>query len=883
MRFLWWPGRRSELNEEITAHLRMATQERIVRGENPKHAAQSARREFGNAALIHETTHDQWGWRWLETLLQDVRYGLRTLHKWPGFTTVAVLTLALGIGANTALFSIVNGVLLKPLPYPHPERLVTLHESKPNFPTGSISYPNFRDWEKNNHTFSAMAIARGSDFGLTGRGDAERVRAEFISSNFFDILGVKPILGRNFAPGEDEIGAAAPIALISEGFWKEKLGGAPNVLGQALILDGKSYTIVGVIPAKFDLTTQSFIPKQIYVPFGQWGSPWLTNRFAGLAIHGIGRLKPGVTLEQARADMTSVTNALAAAYPADDKNIGATILPIKDDMLANIPFYLEVLLGAVGFVLLIACVNVANLLLARSTGRTREFAIRSALGAGHGRLIRQLLTESVLLAIFGGGLGLLAAQWGTRGALALLPSELPRAAEVGLDLHVLLFTMGISVLAGILFGLAPAFKIVRNDLQKRLKEGGRGSSASRQATQTTFVLVEMAMTLVLLVGAGLMVRSLAALGNVDPGFRPDHVLTFGITLPAPMTHASPDAIRAALRQTEEVMKSVSGVQSVSLSFGAFPMSGDDEQFFWHAGEPKPSSESDMNWALSYVVDPDYLRVMGVPLKSGRFFTIQDNEHAPLVAVVDDIFARKYFGAHSPVGQRIRTMQSGNNEVEIIGVVGHVNQWGLDSDTSNSLRAEIYMPYMQLPGDSFPVAAAGTGAAIRYQGADAPLFSAIRRALQRANSDNIVYDAETMGGIISDSLAVRRFTMQILGIFAAFALLLSTIGIYGVLSYVVGQRSNEIGIRMALGAQRSDILQMILGHGARMAAAGIAVGLLAALGLTRLMSGILFGIGATDPLTFVGVSVLLILVALAACYIPARRAMRVDPMVALRYE
>jgi predicted permease len=875
----------TDLSAEIQEHLNEKIDALIAEGMSRAEATAQARREFGNATLLEERSRDIWQWPSVESFLADIRFAFRMLRKSPGFTAVAILTLALGIGANTALFSIVNGVLLKPLPYPHPEQLVTLHESKPNFPTGSISYPNFRDWQKNNHTFSAMAITRGYSFGLTGKGEAEQVNAEFISSNFFDILGVKPLLGRTFAPGEDEIGAAAPIALVSEGFWREKLGATPNVLGQTLILDGKAYTIVGVIPATFDLMTQSFIPKQIYVPFGQWSDPWITHRSAGLAIHGIGRLKPGVTLQQARADMASVTNALAAAYLTDDKGVGATILPIKDDMLANIPFYLEVLLGAVGFVLLIACVNVANLLLARSTGRTREFAIRAALGAGHVRLVRQMLTESLLLAILGGGLGLLLAQWGTRAALGLLPSTLPlpRAAEVNIDSHVLLFTMGISLLAGILFGLAPALKIVSPDMQNRLKEGGRGSSVARQRTQTVFVLVEIALTLVLLIGAGLMIRCLAVLGNVNPGFRSDHVLTFGITLRSSLFHASPDAVRAALRQTEDVMKFVPGVQSVSLSWGAFPMSGDDEQLFWLAGQPKPTSTTDMNWALSYVVDPDYLRVMRIPLKSGRFFTAQDNEHAPLVAVVDDVFARKFFGDQNPVGKRLLTTQSNDREIQIIGVVGHVNQWGLDSDNSNSLRAEMYTPYMQLADDAFPVAAFGTGVAIRYQGADTSVFNALRHALQQQNSDNIVYDAETMDGIISDSLAVRRFTMQVLGIFAALALLLSTIGIYGVLSYVVGQRSNEIGIRMALGAQRSDVLLLILGHGARMAAAGIAVGLLAALGLTRLMSGMLFGIGATDPLTFAGVSVLLALVALVACYIPARRAMKVDPMVALRYE
>ena len=872
-----------DLADEVQHFVDQATAEFVGTGLSLEEARRAAKLQVRSMDVVREEIREH-GWEnVIESFFTDLRYGLRMLRKSPSFTTVAVLTLALGIGANSALFSIVDGVLLRPLPYPHPEQLVTLHESKPNFPTGSISYPNFRDWQKNNHTFAAMAIARGYEFGLTGRGEAERVRAEFISSNFFDILGVKPLLGRTFAPGEDEIGAGAPIILVSEGFWRQKLGATPDILGQTLTLDGKSYTIVGVIPAKFDLITQSFISKQIYVPFGQWGNPWLLHRSAGLAIHGIGRLKPGVTLDQSRADMASVTDSLAAAYPADDKGVGATILPIKDDMLADIPFYLEVLLGAVGFVLLIACVNVANLLLARSKSRTREFAIRAALGARHGQLIRQMLTESVLLAFLGGALGLLLAHWGTRGALGLLPSTLPRSAEVNIDSRVLLFTTGISLLAGILFGLAPALKIARPDMLNRLKGGGRGYSVARQRTQNTFVVIEMAMTLVLLIGAGLMIRSLSALGNVDPGFRPDHVLTFGITLPASMSHESSDAIREALRQTEDVMKSVPGVQSVSLSWGAFPMSGDDEQFFWLAGQPKPTSIKDMNWALSYVVDSDYLQIMGIPLKSGRFFTQADNEHAPAVAVVDDVFARKFFGNQNPVGQRIRTTQSDNGEVQIIGVVGHVNQWGLDSDNSNSLRAEMYTPYMQLADGSFSIAANGTGVAIRYQGTDAPVFSAIRHALQRANSDNIVYDAQTMDSIISDSLAVRRFTMQVLGIFAALALLLSTIGIYGVLSYLVGQRSNEIGIRMALGAQRSDILRLILGHGARMAVAGIAVGLLTAFGSTRLMSGILFGIGASDPPTFVAVSALLALVALAGCYIPARRAMRVDPMVALRYE
>ncbi len=579
-----------DLSAEIEEHLSEKIDELVAGGMSREEATETARREFGNVTLLEERSREVWQWPAMEGFFFDVRFALRVLRKSPGFTAVAVLTLALGIGANTALFSVVNGVLLNPLPYPHPEQLVTLHASKPNFATGSISYPNFRDWQKQNHTFSAMAITRGTSFSLTGRGEAERAQAEFISSDFFKVLGVQPLMGRTFSPGEDEIGGA-PIVLISEGFWKQKFGSAPGVIGQSINLDGKTYTIVGVIPAEFDLLTRTFRASQIYVPIGQWANPWLDHRTAGLGIHGIGRLKPGLTLAQARADMDAITAGLAAAYPDVNKGTGATLVRIDDDMVGDVRFFLLVLLGAVGFVLLIACVNVANLLLARSTARSREFAIRAALGAGYRRLVRQLLTESLLLAFFGASLGLLVARWSTRAALGLLPSALPRAAGIRLDSRVLLFTIAISLFAGILFGLAPALKIARSNLQDRLKEGGHGTSASRQGMQTTLVLVEVAMTLVLLVGAGLMIRSLSALWRVDPGFRADNVLTFGLTLPTSLFHANADTIRAALHQADEAMESVPGVEAASLSWGAFPMSGDDEDLFWFAGQPKPTSES----------------------------------------------------------------------------------------------------------------------------------------------------------------------------------------------------------------------------------------------------------------------------------------------------
>jgi predicted permease len=816
----------------------------------------------------------------VETLWKDVSYGIRMLAKNPGFTLVAVLTLALGIGANTALFSVVNGVLLRPLPYPHPEQLVTLRESKPNFATGSISYPNFLDWKKDNRTFASMAIVRGNrSFILTGLGEAEQVDAAFVSSEFFEQLGVNPVLGRMIAPDDDRIGAA-PTVMITAGFWKRKFGSAPDVLGKSLTLDGRDYPIIGVIPTTFDLLG-SLRSLEVYVPIGQWSNPLLMNRAAGLGIHGIGRLKPGVSIEQARADMERVTRNLAAAYPDADKGIGAAVIPFRKWMLGTVQPFLIVLFGAVGFVLLIACVNVANLLLARSTGRTREFAIRAALGAGRTRVIRQLLTESVLLALAGGGLGLVLAAWGTRAALGMLPTTLPRAGEIGLDARVLIFTMASSLLAGILFGLAPALKASQPDLHETLKEGGRGGSGTRHRVQGTLVAAEISLALVLLIGAGLMVRTLAALWNVNPGFDANKALTFGFSLPPSMMNASPDAIRAALREVDSKFQSAPGVQAVSFSWGAIPLSGDDEWLFWIDGQPKPASENDMNWALDYVVGSDYLKTMGIPLESGRFFTARDDERAPRVAVVDEVLANKFFAGQNPIGKRLHLNSTGET-VEIVGVVGHVNQWGLDADDREALRAQMYTPFMQLPDKAMSQSASGLGVLVRSD-RPAMVFESIRQTNNQMNSQQVVYGAQTMNEIIASSLGTRRFSMILLGVFAALALVLSSVGIYGVISYLVGQRTHEIGIRMALGAQHKDVLRLVLVQGTRLALAGIGIGIVAALALTRLMANLLFGVSATDPLTFVGVALVLTIVALAACYIPARRAMRVDPIVALRYE
>lgn len=873
--------REAELAEEVRSHLEMAARDREERGDDRKKAQQAARREFGNVELVKETARDVWGWASFDRLLQDLRFGMRMILKSPGFTAVAVLTLALGIGANTALFSIVNGVLLNPLPYPNPNELVTLDESKPNFDEGSISYPNFRDWQRNNQTFTMMGIARGSSFSLTGLGEPEQVQAEFVSSDLLPLLSVKPLRGRLFAAGEDEIGAS-PAVMISEGFWKRKFSGAPDVLGKTLTLDGRSYPIVGVVPASFELRVGSFRARELYVPIGQWTNPLLPERAAGLGVHGIGRLKPGITVQQARADMERVTRDLTAAYPEENKGIGATLTPLKEQMVGDVRGLLLALLAAVGFVLLIACVNVANLLLARSLERTREFAVRAALGAGRGRILRQLLTESLLLALVGAGLGLLLAAWGTKAALLHLPAELPRASEIGMDSRVLLFTVGASLLCGILFGLAPALKISRPNLHETLKEGGRGSGGVKHRAQGVFVVAETAMALVLLVAAGLMIRSLDKVWRVNPGFHAHNVLSFGISLPSSLKDANAEAIRAALREAQSKIAAARGVTGASLSWGATPLGGDDEDLFWLEGQPKPASENEMNWSLSYVVQEDYLRVMGIPLERGRFFTAQDDERAPRVVVVDDVFAKKFFGDQDPLGKRIH-LQNKGGVAEIVGIVGHVKQWGLDSDDKQSLRAQLYFPYMQLPDEAMRLSSSGTGVVVKFDGNASGIAATIRTSLQQISGEHVMYGAQTMEEVIANSLAARQVSMIVFGVFAALAMGLASVGLYGVIAYLVGQRTHEIGVRIALGAGRMDVFGMVLREGIKLAILGVAIGVIAAFGLMHLLANLLFGVSPSDPMTFAAVAILLTSVAVAACYVPARRAMKVDPIVALRYE
>jgi predicted permease len=808
-----------------------------------------------------------------EEMFQDLRFGARMLLKNPGFTAVVVLTLALGIGANAALFSVVNGVLLNPLPFPQPEQLVMLHQSKPNFDQGAIPYPNFRDWQKDNQTFSAMAIARGYGFSLTGTGEAERLQARHVSGEFFTVLGVNPVYGRNFAPDEDRAGAG-PVVIISNAFWQRKFAAAPDAVGKSLRLDDKSYTVIGVLPADFAL----FRTTEVYALIGQWNAPPLRSRSAGLGLHGVGRIKPGVTFAQAQADLDRVMRNLSALYPEANRGNGAKLVPLKEQMVGDVRLTLLLLLGAVGFVLLIACVNVSNLLLARSTGRTREFAIRAALGAGQWRLLRQLLTESMLLALAGGVMGLLLAAWSTKAALGVLPTTLPRAHEVGLDGRVLLFTLVISLATGVLTGLAPALKVSQWRLAETLKEGGRGASGGRHRAQGMLVAVEMALALVLLIGAGLMIRSLSALWNVDPGFRPDNVLSFGLNFPPSVNTASPEAAHANARDLSDRLNSMPGVKAASFSAGAAPLQGEDDLWFWIEGEPKPESTSQMHMALVYRVEPGYLTAMSIPLRQGRFFTNQDEVGTQPVVVIDEVLARQYFPHENPIGKRIN-LGDDRGWLQIVGVVGHVKQWGLDaSDGQQSLQAQLYEPLRQLAGSSPSVSVV-----VRAEGASPALWAALRGAVQSQNKENIISRAQTMSEVIAGTLAPQRFSMILLDAFAGVALLLASIGLYGVISYLVGQRTQEIGVRLALGAGRRDVLRLVLSHGMKMALGGVALGLVAAVGLTRLLGNMLYGVSATDPLTFTIITLLLAAVALLACFVPAWRATKVDPLVALRQE
>ncbi len=872
----------SDLDQEVQSHLALLIEENIRAGMPPKEAERAARIELGGVDQVKERVHKVQTGNWLHSIASDCRYGVRQLRKNPGFAVVAILTLAVGIGANTALFSVVNGVLLDPLPYPHPEELVWVAEKFPPFEQFAISYINFLDWSRLNHTFQNLAAYRQNDFNLTGSGEAQRLKATQVSASFFPLLDVKPLLGRNFSADEDRRGAT-PVVMLSASLWKNKFGASREILGKTIILDGMAYTVIGVVPEDFYFCCEAanFRLGDVYVPIGLWEVPWMQERGAHPGIFAVGRLKPGTTIDQAKADMDQVANNLSAAYPDSNKNSRVVLVPLKQEMVGSSRTMLLLLLAAVGLVFLIACVNVANLLLARSTGRVQEFAVRTALGATRGRLIRQLLAESAVLALAGGSIGLLLAAWGTRAALGALPQALPLANQVRLDAHVLLFTFIVSTIAAMLFGLTPVLKTSSAAVYKDLKERQRWASGSHRRIQHTFVAAEIALAVVLLIAAGLTIRSLANLWNVKPGFDSRNVLSFTVALPASITSGTPNQVRAYLNQLTDAIADIPGIAAMSRTAGLLPMAGDNEVGFWIEGQQRPSTESEMPNSLSFLAGPDYLKAMGIPLLRGRFINAQDKINSPFIVVIDDRFERTYFSNRNPVGEHIHL--AGLDELfEIVGVVGHVNQSGLDENES-SASVQLYTSIDQIPDKYLSAMAKSASFVVRTQTPIDGVTSAIRHTLGEMNDQQIAYDFASMEEIISGSLATRRFMMLLLAVFAMLALLLATIGVYGVLSYVIGQRTQEIGIRMALGAERRNVVLMVLREAGKIVAIGMTVGLLASLGFSRLIASMLFHVTSYDPLTLVSVTVILSTVALIACYIPARRASHVDPMKALRYE
>jgi predicted permease len=882
------PTREAEIVEELAQHVEDRYRELLTGGTAEAEAYRVALEELSDHELLPRELRRVEQPVALEPVVlggggrkniladvwQDLRYGFRMLRKNPGFTAVAVLTLALGIGANTAIFSVVNGVLLRPLPYPEPARLMMIYEKTPEFSQNSVSYPNFLDWRRENHSFTDMGAFRGHDFNFTGSGQPERLSGEYVSASLFPVLGVNPLLGRNFLPQEDQQGAGG-VVVLTYGLWKRRFGADSNILGKALTLNARDYTVIGVLPSDFRFRDQA----DLYVPLDQWNSVQLHEREVHPGLHVVGRLKPGVTMAAAQAEMTSIARALAQQYPKANAGHGVTVVQMKDDMVGYIRPTLLLLLGAVGFVLIIACANVANLLLARSTTRSREFAIRAALGANRRRVVRQLLTESVLLALGASVFGLLLASWGTHLVLAAVPDTLPRSQEIRLDPRVLLFTLAVSVLTGILFGLAPAFHSLNVNPQECLKEGARGSGGGRHRAEGVFVVVEVGLAVILLAGAGLMMQSIWRLWRVDPGFNTGHVLTTQVAL-SPTVMASPSGIRLAYRQLLDRVATIPGVQSAAITT-LVPLSDTDNELpFWLGGGSQPP-QAQMTSALFSLVSSDYLHVMGIPLLKGRFFRDQDTLVSTPVVVIDDVMARHIFPGQDAVGKQINLMMVG--PVQIAGVVGHVKHWGLDADDTAKVRDEIYFPFTQVPDKFMSEGVAGVTLAVRTAPDPLSVVSAVRAQVAGPTEDQPIYGVQTMEQIISGSLAERRFAMLLLIIFASTALVLAAVGIYSVMSYAVSRRTHELGVRMALGASRGEILTLVVREGMALAAIGTLGGLTVAIGVTRLMASLLYGVRPADPATFAAVSLLLVGIAFLACYLPAWRATKVDPIVALRYE
>ena len=879
MKFLWRGRNRrnKELHEEIQAHLTLAECDEMESGRTRNEAQVAARREFGNVSIAEETTRDMWGSRWLADFFQDVRYAVRTLRKSPGFTAVAILTLALGIGANTAIFSVVQAVVLAPLPYRDADRLVMVWENNPRFPRVWVSHPNFLDWQRTARSFEQMAAYWEKGVDLTAPGAPEHLTGKEISSAFFSTLGLELALGREFSREEDRH-SGTPVAIISNRLWRDRFAASPEVLGHSVTLNGVDYSIVGVTPPGFRLEHDA----DVYVPLGQ-SDPMVLNNRASHAISSFARLRVGVNPSQAQAEMTALQNALDQLYPDDNRDLGIYIEPLKQEIVGDVSGTLLLLLGAVGLVLLIACTNVANLVLARSTARAREFAVRTALGANRARLVQQLLTENVLLSLAGAGLGLLIASAGIRSVLAVAPELLPRSENIRVNAPVLLFTLGVSITVGILFGLAPALKSWNADPQSSLKQGGRGATSAHHRAQSCLVIVQMALTLILLASAGLLLRTIRHLWEVNPGFDTQHLITFRVGVSRSLTKTA-SSTRIAYQQLIDRIRQIPGVQAADFTDVVLLSSQGYTLPFW-IGARKPASLQAAPRVAGFLTGPDYLKTMGIPLLRGRFFTAEDTTKSPCVFVVDSVLAQKYFPDSDPIGQTVSVGFAPMGPCQIVGVVGHVKLWGL-RDPGIAPQNQLYVSLYQDPDQWVPSNYPDTKVMIRTPLDLSALLSAIKNAASASGTDQPVYDVQTMQHIVSESMSSQRFPMLLLGSFACLALLLASVGIYGLISYSVTQRVHEIGIRTALGAEKQNILRLVLGQGLRLALVGLAIGAVAALALTRLLSSfsnLLYGVSANDPATFVSVSLLLTAVAILACYFPARRAAKVDPIIALRYE
>jgi predicted permease len=812
----------------------------------------------------------------VETLFDDLRYGLRLFLRSRAFTVVAVLTLALGIGANTAIFSVVNGVVFAPLPYRDPDRLVFvwLYNLALKSPT-ALSYPDFLDWQRSARSIQEMAAFTRQDYDLTSPGTPEHLTGKRASSGFFRVLGVMMAFGREFTANEDQHGGAAVI-VISNHLWRDRFSSSPAILGKSVTLGGGDYTVVGVLPPGFRFGDEY---ADVYTPLGQ-GDPVELNDRTAHNVACIARLKREVSIGQAQAQMNTIQKNLDQLYPSEEKGQETKIVPLKQQLVGDVRATLLLLMGAVGVVLLIACANVANLLLARSAARTREFAIRSALGANRARIVRQLITESLILSLVGGGLGLTAAKLGLIALIAEIPGRLPRNENIDVNVSALLFTLGVSIAVGMLFGLAPALKSSNLNVQDALKEGSRGSTSAHHHAQNTLVIVQMALTLVLLAGAGMLFRSIRHLWEVNPGFDAKQLITFKVGL-SPSVTKTGSSVRIAYQHLLERIRQMPGVEAADLTT-LVPLSHQINAVPFWVGSQEPASIAQAPRALAYSTASDYLRAMGIPLIRGRFISQADTINSTRVAVIDSVLANRYFPNEDPLGQKITFAHFG--DYRIVGVVGHVRHWEL-GNSSPFTENQVYGAFYQIPDQTMSVMDTWTTVVVRTPLDTAAVMPAIKAAVYGAGSDQVVYNIQTLRAIVAESMTPQRLPMILLGAFATLALLLAFVGIYGLISYSVTQRVHEIGIRMALGAEKRDVFRMVVGQGLQLALAGVAIGGVSALILARLLSSysqLLYGVGTRDPLTFAAVSVLLTAVAVLACYVPARRATHVDPMVALRH-